>query len=114
MEQYASSSGQALRNLADGGEVELTSRKGQQARLSRQRLNTTLQEDHGYVVDVLSTSNMFQVGVDIPRLGLMAIVGQPRSNSEYIQSSGRVGRKLDKPGLVVSILGEHTHRSVSL
>ena len=46
MEQYASSSGQALRNLADGGEVELTSRKSStELALSRQRLNTTLQED---------------------------------------------------------------------
>ena len=54
------------------------------------------------IVDVVSTSNMFQVGIDIGRLGLMGIVGQPKSNSEYIQSSGRVGRK--HPGLVISYL----------
>ena len=44
-------------------------------------------------VDVVVTTNMFQVGIDIGRLGAMVIVGQPKSNSEYIQSSGRVGRR---------------------
>lgn len=53
-------------------------------------------------VDTVVTTNMFQVGIDIPRLGLMTINGQPKSNSEYIQSSGRVGRK--HPGLVISLL----------
>tara|TARA_B100000767_G_C19778333_1_gene544216 strand:+ start:653 stop:5827 length:5175 start_codon:yes stop_codon:yes gene_type:complete len=53
-------------------------------------------------VDAVVTTNMFQVGIDISRLGLMVITGQPKSNSEYIQSSGRVGRRY--PGLVVSLL----------
>ena len=47
---------------------------------------------------------MFQVGIDIQRLGTMMIVGQPRSNSEYIQASGRVGRGRKNPGLVLSLL----------
>jgi len=105
MSQYATSSNSELRNLAEGGDVELTSRKSAaELALSRHRLNIELGTDPQYVVDVLSTSSMFQVGVDIPRLGLMTIVGQPRSNSEYIQSSGRVGRKPTKPGLVLSVL----------
>ena len=45
-----------------------------------------------------------QVGIDIQRLGTMMIVGQPRSNSEYIQASGRVGRGRKNPGLVLSLL----------
>ena len=53
------------------------------------------------VLDVVQTTNMFQVGIDVDRLGVMVINGQPKSNSEYIQSSGRVGRK--HPGLVVSL-----------
>ena len=49
-------------------------------------------------LDVLQTTNMFQVGIDIDRLGVMFLTGQPFSNAEYVQASGRVGRQV--PGLV--------------
>ena len=51
-------------------------------------------------VDVLLCTNMLSVGVDISRLGVMIINGQPKSHSEYIQASGRIGRIL--PGLVIT------------
>lgn len=64
-------------------------------------------------VDVCLASSIIEVGVDIPRLSLMAIVGQPKTTSQYIQVSSRIGRDREKPGLVAVLYGQSKPRDRS-
>jgi hypothetical protein len=88
---------------------ELTSRyTTDQVSEARTRLGYPAREKNA--VDVALATNMISVGLDIGRLGLMVVQGQPKTAAEYIQATSRVGREALKPGLVVTLLNIHKPR----
>ncbi|QXG76727.1 helicase [Modestobacter sp. L9-4] len=90
------------RSLRRDGVIELTSNvSASQLPRILERLEHGVERDD--TVDVVATTNMLSVGIDISRLGLMLMNGQPKTTSEYIQATSRVGRS-DVPGLVVTLL----------
>lgn len=84
---------------------ELTSRLTQPEIVGMlEKLNTSLEPNPKACFDVCLASNIIEVGVDIDRLSIMAVIGQPKTTSSYIQITGRVGRRWwDRPGLILTV-----------
>lgn len=91
---------------------ELTSREStDKVAETKRRLALTFENQER--VDVALATNMISVGLDISRLGLMVVLGQPKTAAEYIQATSRVGRDDQRPGLVVTLLNVHRPRDRS-
>ena len=63
-------------------------------------------------IDAVLSTNMVSVGLDVPRLAVMVVNGQPLTTGEYVQATSRVGRG-DVPGIVVANYYRHQARSLS-
>ena len=92
--------------------VELTSRQ-EAEEIPKQLKALSLSADQtDQAVDVVLSSNMLSVGIDVPRLGLMLMVGQPKTTAEYIQATSRVGRGRVR-GVVVTLFRSNRARDRS-
>lgn len=92
--------------------MELTSRVST-GKVAEARRRLDQRYDQKLAVDCAIATNMISVGLDIQRLGLMVVFGQPKTHAEYIQATSRVGRDEQRPGLVVSLLNIHKPRDRS-
>ncbi len=109
--------GLGQRSLRSSGIEELTSRvSASDIRdvLDRLKQRFDLAGEGGRPpIDVLLATNMISVGVDVGRLGVMCAIGQPKTTSEYIQATSRVGRSQDGPGLVLTLYNWSRPRDLS-
>ena len=110
----SSLSSDARRYIYESGLAELTSRiSNDEIPKILKNLEVKYGGNEKRPLDVCLATNMISVGVDISRLGLMTVTGQPKSMSEYIQATSRVGRDPNAPGLVFIIYNTSKSRDKS-
>ena len=99
------------RRLQDARVAQLTSRRPAEENAETFQRLMRCREADGCLDAVLAT-NMISVGLDVARLALMIVNGQPLTTAEYIQATSRVGRG-DVPGLIFANYYRHQARSLS-
>lgn len=90
--------------------IEITSRIPS-SKITEKLKELEVTSDHKGVLDTAIATNMIAVGMDVDRLGLMTVMGQPKQNSEYIQATSRIGRQ--HPGLVFTLYNPYRPRDLS-
>lgn len=108
IERLAAQTHQPARSIET--RIELTSRESS-SKIPQFLKQMTVEHPDPSSLDVILATNMISVGVDIDRLGLMVVMGQPQGTSEYIQATSRVGR--ESPGLVLTLLNASRSRDRS-
>ncbi|MBF4134018.1 MULTISPECIES: helicase-related protein [Streptomyces] len=112
LEPRADRLGLPLRRVRADRVLELTSRRGPEELPNDLREIGRSADTTEQAVDVVLSSNMLSVGIDIPRLALMLMVGQPKTTAEYIQATSRVGRG-ENAGIVTTLFRSNRARDRS-
>jgi hypothetical protein len=96
-------------------QLELTSRlSNEEVPEALTQLEQEKLKEKDKAVDICLASSIIEVGIDVDRLSLMTVSGQPKTTAQYIQVSGRVGRRWEeRPGLVVTIYNPLRYRDRS-
>ncbi len=103
--KYGFKTGRPLYN-----KIEITSRiRSSEIANSLKKLEVPSSEKK--CLDTAIATNMIAVGMDVDRLGLMTVMGQPKQNSEYIQATSRIGRQ--HPGVVFTVYNPYRPRDLS-
>jgi len=102
----------------DGNADRLLRRNRELTATSSDDINQVLDElsialPNEQTIDLCMATSMIEVGLDVSRLGLMTVIGQPKTASQYIQATGRVGRSADAVGLVVTVFKTTTPRDLA-
>ena len=90
--------------------IEITSRIAS-SKITEKLKELEISSDQKGVLDTAIATNMIAVGMDVDRLGLMTVMGQPKQNSEYIQATSRIGRQ--HTGLVFTLYNPYRPRDLS-
>ncbi|QCB28201.1 helicase-related protein [Corynebacterium endometrii] len=96
------------KNIDSNPPLELTSRVNAGEIIT---IRKKMEQQNSDAPNIVLATNMISVGLDIDRLGLMVVAGQPQNTSEYIQATSRVGRQ--HPGLVFVAFNAARTRDVS-